>query len=289
MGLLDAIASRNLEDSDLIKLIFLDYENKKKQKKLYSKDDYIPRNLIKVYFKSNGHLDFSEILNNFKKKYIYNENEIENVHNKEERDGVSVIYDYIKNSYNETCPNIYVILVLHSLLYSKVPYPEYGGKFRQSCACISNSDIKTTEPENISREISKLYPVYDDILKLGKLVEETNNMELLIKYIDECIKLKCRLVEIHPFADGNGRTCRALVNLLFRKINLPPIYVKKSEKGEYIEAMDRAIRLGDLSSINRFYYYKICDSIIELDINERIKESEKEEAKRITKNISTLS
>ena len=100
-------------------------------------------------------------------------------------------------------------------------------------------------------------------------------MELLMDYIDRAIEIKCKLIEIHPFEDGNGRTFRALVNLLFRKINLPPIYVRKLEKREYIEAMDRAIRLKDTSSIKKFYYYKICDSIIELDIKERVKQAEK--------------
>lgn len=63
-----------------------------------------------------------------------------------------------------------------------------------------------------------------------------------------------------------------MVNLLFRKVNLPPVYVRNKEKAEYIEAMDRAIRLKDTKTIRKFYYYKICDSIIELDINERDKQ-----------------
>lgn len=279
MELLDAIAKTSLKESDLIKLIFMGYEKRRKIGNLYSKDDYIPQNLIRLYFKSDGCLDFSKIVYNFKRKYIYNENEIENVHNKEERDGLSAVYDYIQTGDNDKCPNIYVILVLHSLLYSKMPYPEFGGKFRNVCACISNSDVRTTEPENITREIANLYSTYTDILKLSELVKETNSMELLMNYIDRAVELKCRLIEIHPFIDGNGRTCRALLNLLFRKVNLPPVYVKKTEKKEYIEAMDRAIRLKDTTSIKKFYYYKICDSIVELDISERIKKDEKENMK----------
>lgn len=279
MSFLDVIATENLQDSDLIKLIFLDYEKRKKEGSLYSKDDFIPQNLIKVYFKSGDHLDFSKIVYNFKRKYIYNENELENVHNKEERDGVSEVYDYIKDATKDICPNIFVILRLHALLYSKVPYPEFGGRFRTNSACISDSDVKTTPPDQISIAVAELYSEYDQILKLAEIVRESGNMELLMEYINRAIEVKCRLIEIHPFIDGNGRTCRALVNLLFRKINLPPIYVKKSEKKEYIEAMDRAVRLKDTMSIKKFYYYKICDSIVELDINERVKQSEKAKQK----------
>lgn len=275
MSFLDVIAAENLQDSDLIKLIFLDYEKRKREGTLYSKEDFIPQNLIKVYFKSGNHLDFSKIVYNFKRKYIYNENELEDVHNKEERDGVSEIYDYIKDATKDICPNIFVILRLHALLYSKVPYPEFGGRFRTDSACISDSDVKTTPPEQISSAIAALYSEYDQILKLAEIVKECGNMDLLMEYINRAIEIKCKLIEIHPFSDGNGRTCRALVNLLFRKINLPPIYVKKSEKKEYIEAMDRAIRLKDTTSIKKFYYYKICDSIVELDIKERVKQTEK--------------
>ena len=38
--------------------------------------------------------------------------------------------------------------------------------------------------------------------------------------------------------------------------------------------MDDAIRLKDHSTIIQFYYYKICDSIYELDIKERLKQDE---------------
>lgn len=282
--LLNLLADKNLTEADLIKLFFMGYEKRKRSGTLYSEDDYIPQKLIRIYFQTPGRLDFGSIVANFKKQYIYNENELENVHRKDERDGLSCVYDYIQKGFKDNCPNIYVILILHSLLYSKVPYPEYGGKFRNIMACISDSDVKTTEPNKISGEIAKLYPIYAEILKFADLVNETNSSDLRMKYIDQCLELKCKLIEIHPFQDGNGRTCRALVNLLFRKINLPPIYVKKAERDKYIEAMDKAIRLKETSSIKKFYYYKICDSIVELDIKERIKSEEKIKVKTLTPN-----
>ena len=92
----------------------------------------------------------------------------------------------------------------------------------------------------------------------------------MIKYIDNCLRLKAKLIKIHPFYDGNGRTMRALVNLLFKLANLPPIYVKVSEKDTYLDSMNKAIVDNNFEYINSFYYYKICDSIMDLDINDRI-------------------
>ena len=44
---------------------------------------------------------------------------------------------------------------------------------------------------------------------------------------------------------------------------------KPGEKEEYIKAMNEGVVNHDYSSIYKFYYYKICDSIYELDIVKR--------------------
>lgn len=253
--------------------LFLKYKERRSHNLLDNENENLPKNLMEAYFSDPNHAPFDRIVDKFKKKYVYNENEVENVHNLLERQGLDVIYDYIERKGYLTCPNIYIILQLHILLYSKVPYPEFGGKFRDVSACISGSDVKTVEPEEISLEISKLYTVYNDLLLLGDEIVSNERVDLLVKYINMCIDLKCRIVEIHPFVDGNGRTSRALLNLLFRRVNLPPVYINLAEKNQYIKAMDDAIRLKDKSHIRTLYYYKICDSIVELDLNERQKDN----------------
>ena len=45
------------------------------------------------------------------------------------------------------------------------------------------------------------------------------------------------LVTIHPWADGNGRTCRLLMNLLQMEYDVLPVKVLKEDKGEYIQAL----------------------------------------------------
>lgn len=257
---------------------FLKYKERKENGVLYNETDKTPESLIQYYYlinlESGQDVDFNHITYYFKKKYLFNENEIEDVKNKLEREGLGEVYNYIRDKKYESLPNIYVILKLHQLLYSKVPYPEVGGKFRTSEACISNSDVRTSLPGNISKEISNLSTLYEALLEQGNLIKE--RPDLLIDYINNCIDLKCKLIEIHPFFDGNGRTSRALVNLLFRRVGLPIVYIKISEKGEYIKAMDSAIRLKDKNAIHKFYYYKICDSIFELDMNRKIADFQQE-------------
>lgn len=45
------------------------------------------------------------------------------------------------------------------------------------------------------------------------------------------------LVTIHPWADGNGRTCRLLMNLLQMEYDVLPAKVLKEDKAEYIQAL----------------------------------------------------
>jgi Fic family protein len=45
------------------------------------------------------------------------------------------------------------------------------------------------------------------------------------------------LVSIHPWAEGNGRTCRLLMNLLQWEFGVLPTKVLKDDKAEYIQAL----------------------------------------------------
>ena len=57
------------------------------------------------------------------------------------------------------------------------------------------------------------------------------------------------LVSIHPWADGNGRTCRLLMNLLQWEFDVLPSKVLKEDKAEYIQAL---IDTRELEDINIF-------------------------------------
>jgi Fic family protein len=46
-----------------------------------------------------------------------------------------------------------------------------------------------------------------------------------------------RLVTIHPWVDGNGRTTGLLMNIVQRQLGLIPSIVSKENKGTYIQAL----------------------------------------------------
>lgn len=55
-----------------------------------------------------------------------------------------------------------------------------------------------------------------------------------------------RLVTIHPWADGNGRMSRLVMNMLQFEQNLIPVKVLKEQKAAYIEALNQTRDQGNL-------------------------------------------
>ncbi len=53
-----------------------------------------------------------------------------------------------------------------------------------------------------------------------------------------------KLVAIHPFADGNGRTARLLMNLLLMRHGYPPAYLKVERRGLYYDALEESHTKG---------------------------------------------
>ncbi|XP_062873953.1 protein adenylyltransferase FICD [Trichomycterus rosablanca] len=60
-----------------------------------------------------------------------------------------------------------------------------------------------------------------------------------------------KLVYVHPFVDGNGRTSRLLMNLVLMQANYPPITIRKEQRAEYYAALDTANE-GDVRPFIRF-------------------------------------
>lgn len=249
--------------------LFNGYLERKGKNELYQTNDMIPKIIIDSYYTFENP-NFKNIYDSFKLKYIYNENMVEGVKEFEEIMGLIVVYDYILSYINQKDMNIFLISILHQKLYSLVPHPEFGGNFRIEDAYIEGSGVEVTPYKLIPKEIMNLYIPAQELFSRGLKLSTKENTDDLFKYIEDCIKLKCKIIQIHPFKDGNGRTSRAFLNVLFKLVNLPPTYVTPEEKVAYKKAMQNAIVENDFTDICTFYYYKICDSIVELDIKKKL-------------------
>jgi excisionase family DNA binding protein len=66
-----------------------------------------------------------------------------------------------------------------------------------------------------------------------------------------------KLVSIHPFVDGNGRTARLLMNLVLMQEGIPPAIIKKEERNRYLSVLETGQTKGILDA----YYELIYDAI----------------------------
>ncbi|XP_062038293.1 protein adenylyltransferase FICD isoform X2 [Lepus europaeus] len=60
-----------------------------------------------------------------------------------------------------------------------------------------------------------------------------------------------KLVHIHPFIDGNGRTSRLLMNLILMQAGYPPVTIRKEQRSEYYHVLEVANE-GDVRPFIRF-------------------------------------
>jgi Fic family protein len=70
-----------------------------------------------------------------------------------------------------------------------------------------------------------------------------------------------KLVSIHPFTDGNGRTARLLMNLLLLKAGYPAAIIKKEERLKYLNSLEKAQLGGSLDDYYRLIYQAVDRSL----------------------------
>lgn len=66
-----------------------------------------------------------------------------------------------------------------------------------------------------------------------------------------------RLVDIHPFNDGNGRTARLLMNLVLTRAGFPPIAIRPEDRPAYLAALEVAQAKGDNSAFERLLLLRL--------------------------------
>lgn len=242
---------------EYIKLLFETYNYEKEKNVTNISDGSIPINIISLYDNYINKRNFKVIFQDYKEKFITNESIVEPGVTPEEKLGLGKIYDYISNFKIDKPVNVFIeSMQIHNLLYSCCPFPEFGSRLRSDDVCLLDTpyDVPT------GAEASKLFNSY---IPMNIKYTDSNN---IFEYIEKCIILTVDLIKLQPFNDGNKRTFRALLNLMFKQAGIPPIYIKDEERENYKKELLDAICNKNYNGIIRFYHYKIADSIVSLDI-----------------------
>ena len=66
-----------------------------------------------------------------------------------------------------------------------------------------------------------------------------------------------RLVAIHPFADGNGRKARLLMNALLLRDGYPPVAVRPEDRKTYLDTLEHGSLRDDLKPFQTFMHRRL--------------------------------
>lgn len=138
-------------------------------------------------------------------------------------------YEFMKEYKGEF--NQKFLLKIHELLTKNTNCKIIGG-YRDHEVRISGSEWIPPSHKKIKEEMRKVFQWYYSAKKKLRPVE--------LGAI-----LHNKLVQIHPFVDGNGRTSRVVMNWILMKNKFPMFYIELRDKIKYYEAVEEGDKGND--------------------------------------------
>lgn len=134
------------------------------------------------------------------------------------------------------------ILYIHNLILKGIN-DQWAGRYRQVLVNISGSTV-------VLPDYIKVPSLMKDFMRWLKSIQGEHPVKI-------AADAHYKLVSIHPWIDGNGRTSRLLMDLILIQHGYPPALIRKEEKRRYLSSIEEA-QLG--GSLQKFY-----DLIIEAE------------------------
>ncbi|MDQ1283992.1 MAG: hypothetical protein QG620_340 [Patescibacteria group bacterium] len=144
---------------------------------------------------------------------------------KNHQEALEYLYDLIekdkKNTFSES-----LIRSLNQIVQQNID-KEWAGRYRNSGVIIGGADNKPPEALEIPRLMRNLIDWVGDNKKKMHPVELAGI-------------LHHKLVYIHPFFDGNGRTSRLVMNIILMQAGFPLVIVLKNDRKRYYQTLSAA-------------------------------------------------
>lgn len=159
----------------------------------------------------------------------------EHLEAKNHNEAIHYLYDLIEHDKRQTVSER-LIRSLQQLVIKDLEDQE-AGQYRKGNVIITGSTHRPPE----AYEVPKL--MEDLVVWIRKNQSKLHPVEL-------AALAHHKLVHIHPFTDGNGRTARLFMNLILMQKGYPLVVILKNDRQKYYRALDRADR-GNSSEIEK--------------------------------------
>lgn len=148
-------------------------------------------------------------------------------------------FDFIRESAQQfETINEDFILKIHKIILGGIDDAN-AGFYRSVRVRISGSQTILPNPLKVP----------DLMADFGKWLEKS---ELDTDFIMKAIEAHYRLVSIHPFVDGNGRTARLLINAMLLKYEIGALIIRKIDRKRYLSSLETYQTTGNSEPYYKF-------------------------------------
>ena len=144
---------------------------------------------------------------------------------KDHQAALEYLYDLIDKDKKHTVSEM-LIRNLHQIIIQKTD-KEWAGRYRNANVIIGGADH--TPPDAL--QVPNL---------MRELMTWLNSQKNKLNIIELSALLHHKLVHIHPFFDGNGRTARLTMNLFLMQAGYPLVVIMKTDRKKYYDVLDKA-------------------------------------------------
>ena len=135
---------------------------------------------------------------------------------------------------------------LHHLVVVKSK-PEIAGRYADSARYVNTDAGVHHFPAPV--EIPALMETFCRWLSAARDTPET------------AFKAHGKLVGIHPFNDGNGRTARLLMNLVLSRAGYPPVAIRPEDRPAYVAALEIAEQGGSHAAFDKLLFGRLDQTL----------------------------
>ena len=144
---------------------------------------------------------------------------------KDHHAALEYLYDLIDKDKKHTISEM-LIRNLHQIIIQETD-KEWAGKYRNANVIIGGA--KHTPPDAL--QVPQ---------KMRDVISWLNSRKGTMNIVELSALLHHKLVHIHPFFDGNGRTARLTMNVLLMQAGYPLVIILKNDRKKYYDVLDKA-------------------------------------------------